>query len=169
MLLSHEALLRYQRYHCQNPWEKLSTLRSGPRLTSIHSIICATAVITRILGKSIAVFNALWILAWSLMTYSNAMETPYCTTAYFSLHDLGWMRLWNFDPEQFIYTKTQELMCLMLGSTVAFFACILTYVMSVDGEKRRKRYYITGLTTVVFVALVVALTDYGLKQIKLSS
>ena len=40
---------------------------------------------------------------------TNVMQTPYCTTAYFSLRNHGWMGSWNFDSGQFTAIKVQEL------------------------------------------------------------
>jgi hypothetical protein len=123
-LLSHEALLKFQRQHRRAP-------RSPAYKRSfLHSIICALAVITRQLGRALAVINALWILAWCIMSYTNVMETPYCTTAVFSRHQYGWMRLWNFDSEQFVNTKMLELRCLVFGSVIAFCACVAVFFLT---------------------------------------
>lgn len=164
-LISHGALLHYQRQHQKDPWYTFSKQRYKSR-TLFHSFLCITAVLTRLTGKFIAVINGLWILAWSLMTYSNIMETPYCTTAYYSLHNHGWMRLWNFDPQQFIDNKIRDLWCLVFGSTVGYCACIVIFVLTSEEKHRKDRYRFAVVLFVGFVALVVVLTDQGLKGIR---
>jgi hypothetical protein len=86
------------------------------------------------------------------------METPYCTTAVFSRHQNGWMRLWNFDPHQFVGTKELELSCLIFGSAVAYCACVAIFLLTsewalspmksrfvtvswIDGSMKRLRYW----------------------------
>ncbi|OCK74128.1 hypothetical protein K432DRAFT_447470 [Lepidopterella palustris CBS 459.81] len=171
MFFSHAALLHYQRYHHKNPGHNFSKPNPGIigrywGRTRYHSMLCGTAVVTRIFGKSIAIVNAFWILAWSLMSYTNVMETPYCTTAYFSLHKHGWMRLWNFDLQEFINTKVQELGCLVFGSVVAYFACVLIFVLTSDERTKRYRCYSTVVLIIGFLVPIVGLTFYGTRSIQ---
>jgi hypothetical protein len=123
-ILSHAAILRFQRQHQKTPWDPFS------KRSLIHSVLCGLAVILRETGRAIAVINALWILAWCVMSYTNVMETPYCTTALFSRHQNGWMRLWNFDSHQFVSTKTLELWCLVFGSAIAYCACVAIFLLT---------------------------------------
>jgi hypothetical protein len=164
VILSHGVMLQYQRQLKRNPWINFS--KPQYRRSIFHSTLCFAAVATRLSGKVFAVINGLWILIWSLMTYTNIMETPYCTTAYFSLNRHGWMRLWNFDPRQFVDTKIQELGCLVFGSVIAYCACVLLYFMTSDGKMRKHRYWISTMLLVGFVVIVAVLTDQGVKGIR---
>jgi hypothetical protein len=148
------------------PRISLPTISGHYRRTRFHTFLCGTAVITRVLGKSIAVINACWILAWSFLTYTNIMETPYCTTAYFSLRSLGWMRLWNFDPQQFTPTKVEELRCLVFGLFIAYFACVLIFALTSDGKTRRYRWTVIAALSLGFFILVLPLYFYGVKSIQ---
>ena len=156
-------MLHYQRYHHQSPYQSLV---AHHKRTPLHSILCVTAVITRILGKIIAVISACWILVWSLLTYTNVMETPYCTTAYFSLRSHGWMRLWNFDPRQFTPTKVEELRCLVFGSFIAYFACVLIFALTGDGKRRTRRLTIVAVLCLAFPVFVLPLYFHGVKSIR---
>ena len=164
VLLSHGVMLQYQRQLKRSPWINFS--KSHYRRSIFHSILCFAAVFTRLIGKVFAVINGLWILVWSLMTYTNVMETPYCTTAYFSLHKYGWMRLWNFDPHQFVNTKILELGCLVFGSVVGYCACVLIFFMTSDNKTRKFRCWISTMSLVGFVVIVTVLTDQGVKGIR---
>jgi hypothetical protein len=155
-------MLHYQRYHHKYPDQSL--LRHHRR-TLFHTILCGAAIITRILEKAFAVISACWILVWSFLTYTNVMQTPYCTTAYFSLQNHGWMRLWNFDPGQFTTTKVKELRCLVFGSFVGYFACVLIFALTSDWKRKRSQR-ITAALCLVFPALVLPLYFYGVKSIQ---
>src|ERR1700760_3435063 len=70
LLMSHGALLYYQREHQRDPDSRLSD--TGYRgLSLLHAFLAVTAIFTLLMAKAIAVISALWILAWSLMTYTN--------------------------------------------------------------------------------------------------
>jgi hypothetical protein len=162
-LLSHTALLHYQRHHREYPYQPILGHYSRTRF---HTFLCGAAVITRVLGKSIAVISACWILIWSFFTYTNIMETPYCTTAYFSLRKHGWMRLWDFDPKQFTPTKVEELQCLLFGSFVAYFACVLIFALTSDGKTRRARWTITTALSLGFTIFAIPLYLYGVERVE---
>ncbi|KAF8847428.1 hypothetical protein BDZ45DRAFT_754920 [Acephala macrosclerotiorum] len=156
-------MLHYQRYHQAHPNQPLL---AHHKRTRFHTFLCVAVVITRILGKVIAVISACWILVWSFLTYTNVMETPYCTTAYFSLQNHGWMRLWNFDPRQFISTRVEELRCLVFGSFIAYFACVLIFALTGNGTRRRRRCAVVAALGAGFPALVLPLYFYGVKSIQ---
>ena len=162
-LFSHAALLHYQRYHHEYPHQ---SILSHHKRTRYHTFLCGAAVTTRILGQLIAVVSACWILVWSFLTYTNVMETPYCTTAYFSLRKLGWMRLWDFDPQQFTSTKVEELQCLVFGSFIAYFAVLLLSALTWDGETKRYRWRVIAALSLGFPILVLPLYFYGVKSIQ---
>jgi hypothetical protein len=94
------------------------------------------------------------------------MATPYCNVAYFSLRSRGWMRLWNFDPRQFVAPKLQELGCLVVGSFVVFFACVVIGVMSSDSKSKWHRLGQTVGLIVLFLACVIPLSVYGVWSIQ---
>ncbi|RDW85315.1 hypothetical protein BP6252_02905 [Coleophoma cylindrospora] len=162
-ILSHAALLHYQRYHYNNPCQPIVGYFGR---TKIQTFLCGAAVIARILGKCIAVINAFWILTWSFLTYTNVMETPYCTTAYYSLSSHGWMRLWNFYPWQFLSTKVEELQCLVVGSFIAYFACVLIFSLTLSGKKKRYQLIIATTLSLGFFILVLPLYFYGVYNIR---
>lgn len=76
VFLSHAAMLREQsRLQCSSPAER-----------SIGQVILERmAVATRVLGKWIAVINALWILGSSLMEYMGIYENCWCDSSNLSL------------------------------------------------------------------------------------
>lgn len=183
MLLSHEAVLHYQRYHLKNPRHSFAVHNrpnvqdqdSVPRHTILperfpkgllHSTLCGAAVITRLIGKTVATINACWILAWSLLTYSNVMTTPYCTTAYFSLKNHGWMRLWNFQPETFTTAALQELGSLAFGTIVSFCACVLIHNLTSEQKTNTKRWRATCFLLGGFLAVIGALMYLGAWSIR---
>jgi hypothetical protein len=165
-IFSHTSLLHYQRYHNSNPHQSIV---AHHKRSLLHTFYSTAAVLTRVLGKIIAVINACWILIWSVLTYTNVMETPYCTTAYYTLHNNGWMRLWDFEPAQFTSTKVEELQCLVIGSFIAYFACVGIYALTADGKTKRYRWGITGALSIGFFVLVLPLYFYGVKSIEKAS
>jgi hypothetical protein len=59
-------MLHYQRYHQARPNQ---SLLAPHERTRFHTFLCCVAVITRIVGKVIAVINACWIFVWLFLTY----------------------------------------------------------------------------------------------------
>jgi hypothetical protein len=168
MLQSHAAVLHYQRYHLKNPEQSLSPgagILGHYSQPFLHSFLCGSAVITRLIGKTLAIVNAGWILAWSFLTYSNVVATPYCTTAYLMMRSHGWMRLWNFESEIFKRDAIHELGTLASASAVAFCAVVLVYFMTSD-KKRGRRGWNTGLLLVGFLSVLIALSVVGGRYIR---
>jgi hypothetical protein len=163
VLFSHAALLHYQCWHSEFPSH---TILNHHRRTTFHALLCSGAVITRVLGQVIAVISACWILVWSFLTYTSVMQTPYCTTAYFSLRIHGWMRLWNFNLQQFTPIKVEELRCLVFGSFIAYFACVIIFAFASDGRNVRRRRDLTAALSLVFPIVVIPLYVYGVKSIE---
>jgi hypothetical protein len=155
-------MLYFQRLHIANP-ERTFVRRKGfprrlHRRSAAHFMYCGAAFITRLAAKLLAVISALWILAWSLMSYSNIMHTPYCATAYLGLRENGWMRLWNYDPQQFVHTKVNELRSLIFGSVVAHVACMILFLAT---SKASWRYAIATCVTAGFLTVIILLGIYG--------
>lgn len=81
MLLSHEAMLRYQKEHRINPSMDFR-LRPQPKSPNpnqysrdrTHSAFCAAAVILRYIGKTLAVINTLWLVISSLMEFVGGYD-----------------------------------------------------------------------------------------------
>ncbi|KAE9391608.1 hypothetical protein BT96DRAFT_925214 [Gymnopus androsaceus JB14] len=65
---------------------------SNPRIRKSRSIaiLSGIAVATRLLGKAIAIVNAAWLVAFSVMEDVGAFETCWCETVAFQFHQLGW-------------------------------------------------------------------------------
>ncbi|KAH7127145.1 hypothetical protein B0J11DRAFT_432600 [Dendryphion nanum] len=88
MLFSHAAMVRYQREH------------RGYERTTTHSILCGFAVTTRILGKTIAVCNALWLLVTALLEYTGVYDRCYCRGNQTSLGMAkGWVALFKTEDQ----------------------------------------------------------------------
>lgn len=162
-LLSHAALLHYQQFHKKHPDKSIS---KDYKRTWFHAVLCGAAIVARIFGKVIAFMNACWILIWSFLTYTNVMETPYCTTAYFSLGNRGWMRLWNFDLGLFKDIKIQEVQCLVVGAFVAYFSCVLIFALAWEGKRRWYRWFYTTALSVGFLVFVLPLYIHGVRSIE---
>jgi hypothetical protein len=128
-------------------------------------MLCGTATVFNVVAKFIAFINACWILIWSLLSYSNVMNVPYCTTTYFTLRNQGWVRLWNFSLNQFEVEAIQELGSLSAASVVAICACILIYNLTSE-KPPRYRWRATGLFLVGSVTIVTVLTYIGARSIK---
>ncbi|KUJ15989.1 uncharacterized protein LY89DRAFT_783227 [Mollisia scopiformis] len=161
-LLSHTALLHYQRYHDKFPSQPILDCY---KRTYSHTFLCGAAVITRVLGKLVAVINACWILVWSFLTYTNVMQTPYCTTAYFSLRNRGWMRLWNFESQQYMAIRIQELQCLVFGTFIAYFACVLISALTSNEKKRQCRWTVTAVLSLAFPTIAILLYSRGVRSV----
>ena len=98
MLLSHGAMLRYQEVHANNPMIDLRKNVNGQnqyKRTWPHTFICAAAVVTRYLGKTIAVCNAIWILLSSLFEYIGGFDNCWCKGDVLGLGDRGWVVLYK--------------------------------------------------------------------------
>lgn len=98
MFFSHCSMLRYQHFsyslyqnldnHKTTDDEK--TLTNGNRRPLSHTLCNAAAVITRILGKVIAIVNALWLISFSIFEYVGLYENCWCTANTISAHGNGW-------------------------------------------------------------------------------
>jgi hypothetical protein len=143
MLISHEVALQYQRSHRKHPAQDFAQGIPGtfghpsgdfPTL----SILRGSAVLTLVAGKSLAVLNEYWVLVWSLIIFSNVVDTPYYTTTYFTLRFNGYMQVWNVEPRQFKHTAVQELWSVAIGCSIIFCECVLIYNLTRERERERE-------------------------------
>ena len=81
MIFSHEVMLRYQRVHRRHPTTdfRVNTERANHYMRTIgHTALAAAAVITRGLGKTIAVANTLWLIVSSLLEMIGGYNNCWC-------------------------------------------------------------------------------------------
>lgn len=64
-----------------------------------HSLLCALAVLTRYLGKSLAVANALWLLMSNIFEYIGLYTNCWCVTVTAGLGDKAWAILFKTAAE----------------------------------------------------------------------
>ena len=78
-LFSHRAMLMYQELHRKSPSPDLfqSRIALHPR-SSRHTLICALAIGTRLLGKTLAFVNTIWIITAALFEYIGVYNTCWC-------------------------------------------------------------------------------------------
>ncbi|KAF2760244.1 hypothetical protein EJ05DRAFT_276837 [Pseudovirgaria hyperparasitica] len=82
--LSHWAMLIYQR--------KAENVHNYRRYGT-HSVICVLAVLTRYLGRILAVLNALWIILSSIFELIGFYESCWCTGTVLGLGKRAWVVL----------------------------------------------------------------------------
>jgi hypothetical protein len=105
MLLSHAAMLRYQNLQRDHPSMNFSqnparekgrgVYNDNYRRYSGHSLICGAAVLTRLLGKLIAICNAVWIVLISLLEFIGMFENCWCSGDVLSMGENGWIALFK--------------------------------------------------------------------------
>ncbi|RMX95866.1 hypothetical protein D0868_11497 [Hortaea werneckii] len=94
-LLSHAVMLRYQRIHQATPHVNLTTVPRGLGLR----MLCAAAVLTRVLGKFFAFANSIWLILSSLFEMTGAYSNCWCLGNYIGLGDRGWVLLFRSAPD----------------------------------------------------------------------
>lgn len=112
MLFSHSSMLRYQ--HTYFLYHKMNNQTNADgnythNLSLSHTFFNAAAVITRILGKTIAAVNALWLVSFSLFEYVGLYKNCWCYANTVSAHDKGWVLM---------FKKGSELAPFAVGSWV---------------------------------------------------
>ena len=95
MLLSHQAMLIYRKSvavpaNDDNPAVERTPARPGRQIGS-HRFICYTAIAFRLFGKLVAVLNAGWLIASSLMEFTGAYDTCWCKGNFVGLGHRGWV------------------------------------------------------------------------------
>ena len=101
MLLSHQAMLLYQEaklapsvQEAGEVNEALNRTNSYKR-TPPHRLICYAAIFFRLTGKTLALLNAGWLIASSLMEFTGAWDNCWCRSVYFTKGNGGWVVLFK--------------------------------------------------------------------------
>ncbi|KAF9060608.1 hypothetical protein BDP27DRAFT_1339386 [Rhodocollybia butyracea] len=76
------------------------------------------AVITRITGKTIAIFNAVWLIASSVMEDIGAFQTCWCDTDAFQYHGNGWISV--FKDASDLRNEASMGVCLAVSAVFAY-------------------------------------------------
>lgn len=116
-IFSHAAMLRHENLQVggirsiyggveQGPFDKQTIASSGSerresggssirsqKLTLGHNILRFCAVITRMLGRTLALFNALWIVLSTIWELVGFYDNCWCDSIYFSKGAKGWVLL----------------------------------------------------------------------------
>jgi hypothetical protein len=149
MLFSHAALLIYQREHRETPsmdFRKASVVQSplpvqtrasqGYERSNMHSVLCGFAVVTRLLGKTIAVVNAMWIVTSSLLEYTGVYDRCYCRGNQIGMGmDGGWLVLFKTESELAQYATTPW----AGGVAISIIVCFTSYFFFWLGSRRSAR------------------------------
>ena len=95
MSLSHWAMILYQ----DSPRNSPSRSFLDPRYrTPGHSFLCAAAVITRTVGKLLAIANAAWIVVSSIFEFIGFYDSCWCEGNQLTLGKNGWVLLFKGPP-----------------------------------------------------------------------
>ncbi|KAI7570457.1 hypothetical protein KC343_g2192 [Hortaea werneckii] len=94
-LFSHAVMLRYQRIHQAAPQADLTTVRRGLGLR----MLCAAAVLTRVLGQFLAFADSIWLILSSLFEMTGAYSNCWCLGNHIGLGDQGWVLLFKSAPD----------------------------------------------------------------------
>jgi hypothetical protein len=98
MLLSQAAMRMYQEKYSNIAADQSIDVDASSRTTS-HTIICVLAVSTRVLGKTLAVANTVWLVLSSLFEYIGLYNNCWCKSSILSLHDKAWVVLFKTDTD----------------------------------------------------------------------
>ncbi|KAF2009711.1 hypothetical protein BU24DRAFT_380325 [Aaosphaeria arxii CBS 175.79] len=72
----------------------------GYERSSYHSFLCGCAVVSRVIGKTLAIGNALWLVLTALLEYTGVYDRCYCRGNQTSLGmDGGWVALFKTQDE----------------------------------------------------------------------
>ena len=89
-------MLLYQQIHEDHPERDLSQNQSGYHQRSLcHNMVCGLAVVTQILGKTLAIINAVWIIVANLLEYIGVYATCWCETNVVGMGSSGWVVLFK--------------------------------------------------------------------------
>jgi hypothetical protein len=144
MMFSHAVMLRYQREHRQAPSMDFrrpsvssptlpTSTPQGYERTFSHSVLCGLAVITRLLGKTIAIANTIWLLLTALLQYTGVYDRCYCRGNQTGLGlDRGWLVLFKTADELGDYTTSPW----AGGVAMSIVVCVLSYLFFWLGSRR---------------------------------
>lgn len=147
MMFSHAAMVRYQREHrvapsmdfrrpsLTSPNDQTVQPQGYERSTG-HSVLCGLAVTTRLLGKTIAVCNALWLLITALLEYTGVYDRCYCRGNQTSLGlKHGWVALFKSE-DQLAHIATSP---WAGGVAMSILICFASYVFFWLGSRESTR------------------------------
>ena len=84
-------MLLYQDMEQHIPPGYYEPITNQPEPSRYHRMICWLAVLTDILGKSLAVANASWIVITNLFEYMGFYSTCWCQSDFIGLGKAGWV------------------------------------------------------------------------------
>lgn len=147
MMLSHAALLRYQREHRQAPSMDFrrpsiaspalpTSEPQGYERTTAHTVICGLAVSTRLLGKTIAIGNTIWLVLAALLQYTGVYDRCYCRGNQTGLGlDKGWLVLFKSEDDLGNYATSPW----AGGVAMSVLVCSISYVFFWLGSRRSQK------------------------------
>lgn len=146
MLFSHAALLRYQREHRVAPSidfrrpsvsSPIETQAPESYERSIsHSLLCGLAVITRLLGKTIAIGNTMWLVLTALLEYTGVYDRCYCRGNQTGLGlSKGWLVLFKTENDLSNVATSPW----AGGVAMSMLVCVLSYLFFWLGSRRSPR------------------------------
>ncbi|KAF2202003.1 hypothetical protein GQ43DRAFT_13404 [Delitschia confertaspora ATCC 74209] len=138
MIFSHAVMLRYQKEHRDAPSTDFrsrptTSLTQAYERNTSHSVLCAFAVVTRLVGKTIAVLNALWLLTTSLLDYTGVYDRCYCRGNETSLGMAkGWVVLFKSEDDLSQYATSSW----AGGVAISIMFCVAIYFFFWLGSRR---------------------------------
>jgi hypothetical protein len=103
MIFSHFAMKRYQSHY--NKWSEENP-NGNPRGSEEemfkglrYSLLCILAVVTRVLGKTLAVLSTIFLIASSLFEYLGVYSNCWCKSAFPQWGHSGWVVLFKTDQD----------------------------------------------------------------------
>ena len=147
MMFSHAVLLRYQREHRQAPSMDFRRPSLAPptlptsnsqayERTFSHSLLCGLAVTTRLLGKTIAVGNTIWLLLTALLQYTGVYDRCYCRGNQTGLGlEKGWLVLFKTEDDLSDYATSPW----AGGVAMSILVCFISYLFFWLGSRRSAR------------------------------
>ena len=111
MLLSHAVMLRYQAVHERRPTVdfRLKGQPTNPdqyNRTLGHTILCAAAVITRYIGKSLAFINTNVLVLSSILEFIGLFDNCWCQGNAFGMGNNGWVVLFKDAEDLAVYAAS---------------------------------------------------------------
>lgn len=144
MMLSHAVLLRYQREHRNAPSMDFRRASIAPpaeqavgpqgyERTRSHSILCGMAVITRFLGKTIAIGNTVWLILTALLDYTGVYDQCYCRGNQTGLGiERGWLVLFKLENDLSNFATSPW----AGGVAMSLLVCVASYLFFWLGSRR---------------------------------
>lgn len=144
MILSHAVMLRYQREHRQAPSMDFrrpsvnsptlpTSSPQGYQRTITHSVLCSLAVIMRLVGKTIAIGNTIWLLLTALLQYTSVYDQCYCRGNQTGLGlERGWLVLFKTEDDLGNYATSPW----AGGVAMSILICFASYLFFWLGSRR---------------------------------